>query len=217
MGVHLAQVRQPLEDLHYGDRVEIVREEGIASQVRTASGIVGWLQDTRQLMDPALWQQSASLPDPRAHDAVQQARGQTKTVSNVRVEPGRNGRRIFQFTRGTRVLILSWTIAEASISDRRTCLTEKSANNEAQQSKQEDWLFVMRADSPNSKSPSETEAKATVRPEALLVADRYLKSLRLPHRQCRWQAGFWPIHRSRLAGAAAGLCHCRRPACDGMV
>jgi len=50
---------------------------------------------TRQLMDPPLWEQSNALLA-RARTMPVQARGQTKTVSNVRAEPGRNAKRIFQ-------------------------------------------------------------------------------------------------------------------------
>ena len=36
-----------------------------------------------------------------------------KTVSNVRIEPSRNGSRIFQFTRGTPVFVLERAVADA--------------------------------------------------------------------------------------------------------
>ena len=87
----LAQVRQRVGNLHYGERVEIVRQEGTSAQVRTHSGALGWLLDTCQLMDPPLWEQSNALLA-HARTMPVQARGQTKTVSNVRAEPGRNGR-----------------------------------------------------------------------------------------------------------------------------
>ena len=108
----LAQVRQPVADLQYGDRVEVVREEGTSAQVRTASGALGWLLDTHQLMDSELWAQSASLLA-RARTMPVQARGRTKTVSNVRAKPGRDGKRIFQFLRGTPVVVLERTVADA--------------------------------------------------------------------------------------------------------
>ena len=57
----LAQVRERVGDLHYGERVEIVRQEGTSAQIRTRLGALGWLLDTRQLMDPPLWEQSNAL------------------------------------------------------------------------------------------------------------------------------------------------------------
>src|ERR1700704_1969389 len=140
----LAQVRERVGDLHYGERVEIVRQEGTAAQIRTRLGVLGWLLDTRQLMDPPLWEQSNALLA-RARAMPVQARGQTKTVSNVRAEPGRNGRRIFQFTRGTQVLVLDRAIADATQANEDSPAGEKGAGGGDQKPKQEDWLFVLRA------------------------------------------------------------------------
>jgi hypothetical protein len=57
----LAQVREPVGEVHYGDRVEVVRVEGTAVQVRSPSGKIGWMRDSRQMMDSDLWGKSASL------------------------------------------------------------------------------------------------------------------------------------------------------------
>src|SRR5260370_16125477 len=142
----LALGRQRVADLHYGERIEVVRQEGTAVQVRTPSGSLGWLPDTRQLMDSDLWEQSAAMLT-RARAMPVQARGQTKTVSNVRIEPGRNGKRIFQFTRGTPVLVLDRTVADAPQSNEDSAVGEKDAGSEDQKPKQEDWLFVLRTES----------------------------------------------------------------------
>ena len=45
----LAQVRESVGEVHYGDRVEVVRVEGPAMQVRTPSGTIGWMRDSRQI------------------------------------------------------------------------------------------------------------------------------------------------------------------------
>ena len=137
----LAQVRGRVGDLHYGERVEILRQEGTAAQVRTSSGALGWLLDSRDLMDSSLWEQSTALLS-RARTMPVQARGQTKTVSNVRIEPGRNGQRIFQFPRGTQVVVLDRTVADAP---QDASAGEKAAGAEESKTKQEDWLFVLRA------------------------------------------------------------------------
>ena len=137
----LAQVRGRVGDLHYGERVEILRQEGTAAQVRTSSGALGWLLDSRDLMDSSLWEQSTALLS-RARTMPVQARGQTKAVSNVRIEPGRNGQRIFQFPRGTQVVVLDRTVADAP---QDASAGEKAAGAEDSKTKQEDWLFVLRA------------------------------------------------------------------------
>ena len=147
----LAQVRQPIADLHYGDRVEVLREEGTSAQVRTAGGPLGWVLDTRQIMDSELWARSASLLT-RAQSLPVQARGHTKTVSNVRIEPGRNGKRVFQFPRGTPVVVLERTLADAPQGGDENSNEEKGGPADEQKPKQqEDWLLVMRV--PDTPSP----------------------------------------------------------------
>jgi hypothetical protein len=141
----LAQVRESVGEVHYGERVEVVRVEGTAVQVRTTSGTIGWMRDSRQMMDSDLWGKSASLFE-KARTLPVQARGRTKTVSNVRVEPGRDGKRIFQFARGTRVLILERAVADASQGPEENSQVEKTASAaDEEKSKQEDWLLVLRA------------------------------------------------------------------------
>jgi hypothetical protein len=139
----LAQVREEVAEVHYGDRVEVVGVEGTAVQVRAPSGTIGWMRDSRQMMDSDLWGKSASLLE-RARTFPVQARGRTKTLSNVRVEPGRDGQRIFQFGRGTRVLILQRAVADAPAGPEENSPEEKTSATEDQKSKPEDWLLVLR-------------------------------------------------------------------------
>jgi hypothetical protein len=139
----LAQVRESVGEVHYGDRVEVVRVEGPAVQVRTPSGTIGWMRDSRQIMDSDLWGKSASLLE-RARTLPNQARGRTKTVSNVRVEPGRDGQRIFQLGRGAHVVILQRAVADAPQGPEENSPEVKASSSDDQKSKQEDWLLVLR-------------------------------------------------------------------------
>jgi hypothetical protein len=119
-------------------------------KVRAPSGSIGWIRDSRQLMDSDLWAKSASLLE-SARALPVQARGRTKTLSNVRIEPGRNGKRIFQFGRGTRVLVLKRAVADASQGPEENPAEEKASASEEQKSKLEDWFLVLRSpDSPPS-------------------------------------------------------------------
>jgi hypothetical protein len=141
----LAQVRESVGQVHYGDRVEVVRVEGPSVQVRTPSGTIGWIRDSRQLMDSDLWGKSAALFE-KARTLPVQALGRTKTVSNLRVEPGRDGKRIFQFGRGTRVLILARAVADAPQGPEENSQEGKAVSaGDQEKSKQEDWLLVLRA------------------------------------------------------------------------
>jgi hypothetical protein len=162
----LAQVRETVGQVHYGDRLEVVRVEGTSVQVRTTSGTIGWIRDSRQMMDSDLWGKSASLFE-RARSLPIQARGRTKTVSNVRVEPGRDGKRIFQFGRGTPVSILERAVADAPQGPEENSQAEKTASSSDQESsKQEDWLLVLRAiDSPANGEGTASSGNGTAGPK----------------------------------------------------
>src|SRR5208282_5290636 len=56
----IAQVREQIGMLHYGERVDVVGKHNDFIKVRTNSGALGWVE-SRQLMEPALWQRSIKL------------------------------------------------------------------------------------------------------------------------------------------------------------
>jgi SH3-like domain-containing protein len=128
-----AQVREPLDTLHYGDRVDVMARRNDSAKVRTGSGQVGWV-DARLLLEPALWQRSVKLLAV-AKDMPVQARGRTKVQTNLRVEPGRTSPRLYQFGRGVPVEIVSRSVADwAQVTDER--------DTEQQGPKKEDWFLV---------------------------------------------------------------------------
>ena len=131
----VAQVREPLGVLHYGDRVDIVARRNDSIKVRTSAGELGWV-DGRYLMDPSLWQRSAKLLV-QVRPMPIQARGRTKVATNLRVEPGRTEPRIYQFGRGVPVEIVGRAVA-----DWEQTTDEKESSNEAQETKKEDWFLV---------------------------------------------------------------------------
>lgn len=131
----VAQVREQMGVLAYGERVDVLAKRNDNVKVRTAAGVVGWM-DARYLMDPDLWQRSAKLLK-QAESMAVQARGRTKVPTNLRVEPGRNEPRLYQFTRGTEVEILGRAVADwVQVSD------EKEPAAEGEATKKEDWYLV---------------------------------------------------------------------------
>src|SRR3984957_20357335 len=56
----VAQVRHPVNTLHYGGHVEAPARRNDNVKIRTASGEVGWI-DGRILLEPALWTRSTKL------------------------------------------------------------------------------------------------------------------------------------------------------------
>ncbi len=131
----IAQVREQVGILYYGQRVDILARRNDYVKVRTAAGEVGWV-DGRYLMDPDLWQRSAKLLEQSKSMAVQ-ARGRTKVSTNLRVAPGRSEPRLYQFTRGTEVEIFRRAVADwVQVSD------EKEAASDEETTKKEDWYLV---------------------------------------------------------------------------
>jgi SH3-like domain-containing protein len=131
----VAQVRQQVGMLHYGDRVDVLSRRNDNSKVRTTDGQIGWV-DGRLLMEPLLWQRSAKLLA-EARDLPVQARGRTKVQTNLRVEPGRTEPRLYQFGRGVPVEIVGRAVADwVQVTD------EKEPSSEPQETKKEDWFLV---------------------------------------------------------------------------
>lgn len=106
----LAQVREPVATLSYGEKVGILERRKENTRVRTASGAEGWI-DQKYLMPAALWQRGLDLRA-RAATLKPQARAATKVATNVRAEPGREGPRLYQFSGGVNVDVLARQIVE---------------------------------------------------------------------------------------------------------
>jgi hypothetical protein len=131
----IAQVRQQVGTLHYGERVEVLSKRNEYAKVRTAGGAVGWVE-AHQLMDPALWQRSIKLLE-QVRTMPVQARGRTKVSTNLRVLPGRTEPRLYQFARNVPVEIVGRGVA-----DRMQVNDEKDSGNEPEETKKQDWFLV---------------------------------------------------------------------------
>lgn len=140
----LVQVRQPVAELHYGDRVEIVSRKGDTVRVRTAGGKLGWLPNSHEILNSALWHKAADLLA-RAKALPIQARGQTRTVTNVRIGPGISGKRIFQFVSGIPVVVLARAVVNKPVAHAHAGAESAGAENQAanMSARPEDWLLVL--------------------------------------------------------------------------
>lgn len=148
-----AQVRQPVTTLGFGDRVMVMRHAGNQVEVRTDAGTQGWM-NVRLLMDAALWGKRAALLT-KADAMPVQARGHTRTISNVHIAPGRDAARIFQFGRNVPVAVLQRSVLPAP--------QEEGSSGGAEQ-KKEDWLLVVR------RQPTATELAAAPRSSPVSTA-----------------------------------------------
>ena len=159
-----AQVRQHVATLHYGERVAILQRSGDRAEVRSAAGARGWIE-ARLLMDAELWQRSAELLD-RARAMPVQARGHTRTISNVRLTPGRDGPRIFQFGRNEPVVVLERGTSPAP----QEGASETVAPPAEKEPRLEDWLLVLRAEPPGSDAATVASSGPVVSPQTSSVA-----------------------------------------------
>ena len=132
----LAQVRQQVATVHYGDRVEIVEKQNDQAKVRTAVGLVGWTPQAT-LMDSALWHRARSLAESAAAMPVQ-ARATAERVTNVHIEPGRTTPRTYQLRGNTPVDVLGRAVADFTKGG-----TDEGA---APETRKEDWSLVRAKD-----------------------------------------------------------------------
>jgi len=147
----VAQVRQEIGELHYGEHLEIMAKRNEFVKVKTAAGLVGWV-DGHQIMDPPLWQRSIALLK-KAQDLPVQARGRTKVATNLRVEPGRTEARLYQFGRGIPVEVVGRAAADwVQVSDEKE-------NSSPEETKKEDWFLVRGV---ATRPPGETTARTGV-------------------------------------------------------
>lgn len=133
----LSQVREPVATPRYGERVAVLDHKNDQVQVRTVSGAVGWTEQ-RHLMEAALWHRAADLLA-RASGLPVQARAHTRVPTNVRVEPGREGARIFQFPGAVPLEILERAVVEVKPGAEEPGQANSSGEEEV---KKEDWVFV---------------------------------------------------------------------------
>jgi hypothetical protein len=155
----VAQVREPIDTLHYGDRVDVISRRNDSVKVRTSSGVIGWV-DARLLLEPALWQRSVKLLNSAKVMPVQ-ARGRTKVQTNLRVEPGRTAARLYQFGRGIPVEVVARGVADwAQVGDERDNAHENDAP------KKEDWFLVraLATRPPGEVSARTSETNSTTQP-----------------------------------------------------
>lgn len=148
----IAQVRQQVGVLHYGERVEVLSKRNEYMKVRTPAGAVGWVE-AHELMEPALWQRSIKLLD-QVRNMPVQARGRTKVSTNLRVLPGRTEPRLYQFARNVPVEVVGRGVA-----DWVQTTDEKDSANDEQETKKEDWFLVRGI---ASRPPGESSARISV-------------------------------------------------------
>jgi hypothetical protein len=170
-----AEVRRQVGTLGYGEKVSILARAGMLTEVRAADGTQGWV-DSRLLMAPALFAQAAQLiADTR--DMPIQAKGHTRTISNVHIDPGRDSPRVFQFGRNVPLAILRRQVAAAPSGTEDGRASEEAPPSRNEKSDLEDWSLVLYSpahrDSQASSTASQLDAGPAI-PIAGWVLSRFL-------------------------------------------
>jgi len=138
-----AQVREPLQNVSFGDRLEVLRRVGDSAEIRTPAGLLGWVA-TRDLLPEELWLRAVELTK-EARAMPPQARAHTKVLSNLRLEPGRDATRLFQLGRDIPVEILERRVIDVSSPAPPPAASADgdSSAADAAAAKKEDWLLVL--------------------------------------------------------------------------
>jgi hypothetical protein len=135
-----AQVREPMATLNYGDRLDVLERSGDKVRVRTAAGVIGWTAQA-DLLSGDLWQKAQDLEAKTASSPVQ-ARGHTRVLSNLRLEPGRDAPRIRQLSKGVPVESFVRQALEVPVAAAAAAGTDGTASAEPAEAKKEDWWLV---------------------------------------------------------------------------
>ena len=133
-----AQVREPITTVNYGEPLDVLRRFQDQVQVRTKTGLTGWVAE-REILSADVWQKAADL-DKRTASLASQARGHTRVLTNLRVDAGRDAIRLRQLNKGTPLEIYERRTVEVPTSG-PAATTDDSAGEPAAQ-KKEDWWLV---------------------------------------------------------------------------
>src|SRR5271154_1750167 len=100
-----AQVREVVTTVSFGEKLDVLQRFQDQVKVRTAKGITGWIAE-RELLSADVWEKAKDL-DKRAAGMPIEARGHTKVLSNLHIEPGRDSLRLRQLNKNTPLDVLA--------------------------------------------------------------------------------------------------------------
>ncbi|HVB86039.1 MAG TPA: SH3 domain-containing protein [Candidatus Dormibacteraeota bacterium] len=90
----IAAVREPIGTLDYGARLEVLQRFEDNVKIRTANGMVGWINESN-LLTSEFWDKTKQL-DRQTEKMPVEAVGHTAVLSNLHIAPGRDAPRIRQ-------------------------------------------------------------------------------------------------------------------------
>jgi hypothetical protein len=129
-----AQIREPVAKVNFGDRLDVLNRFDDQVQVRTAAGVTGWASG-RDLLSPEFWRKTKDLEAKAAMLPIE-ARGHTRVLSNLHLEPGRDSPRIRQLDKDVPLELFEREAVEVP------AVAEGAASADRGEAKREDWWHV---------------------------------------------------------------------------
>jgi hypothetical protein len=135
-----AQVREPVTTVSFGDRLDVLDRFQDQVEVRTVKGARGWVSET-ELLSSELWEQARELSS-RAAAMPVEARGHTRVLGNLHLDPGRDTPRVRQLSKDVPVDLLVRRPVEVS-SSTHGAGEEEAPGPAPPRTKKEDWWLVL--------------------------------------------------------------------------
>jgi hypothetical protein len=143
-----AQVREPVATVSFGDRLDVLDRFQDEVEVRTPRGTRGWVNQ-RELLSAELWEKAGDL-DRKAATMPVEARGHTRVLVNLHVEPGRDAPRVRQLNKDVAVDLLAREPVQPQTANRASPDEESPVSSasgtppgDKTQAKKEDWWLIL--------------------------------------------------------------------------
>jgi hypothetical protein len=134
-----AQVREPVTTVSFGDRLDVLNRFQDEVEVKTEKGARGWVSE-RELLSSEIWEEARELTNKAAAMPVE-ARGHTRVLGNLHVDPGRDTPRVRQLAKDTPLDLLARKPVSVSPSHPSS---EEETSAPASARKEDWWLVVAR-------------------------------------------------------------------------
>ena len=135
-----AQVREPVLTVNYGERLNVLQRLEDEVKVRTTAGITGWVNQ-KELLSEDLWEKAKDLASSAAALPVE-ARGFTRRLSNLHIEPARDAPRLRQLEKQTPIELLERQVEEVPTT-KGPNPGEEEASTAPATTRKEDWWLVL--------------------------------------------------------------------------
>jgi hypothetical protein len=133
-----AQVRESVATMSFGDRLEVLDRFEDQVRVRTTTGVIGWISQD-ELLSAEFWRQAQGL-DVKTATLPVQARGHTRVLSNLHIDPARDSPRIRQLDKDIPVDLYERRAVDVPVPASASVV--QTGDGAPPEVKKEDWWLV---------------------------------------------------------------------------